>query len=122
MIEDFEFVWMLRGTARFTADEDFSLGPDDLLLVPPGVRHSFQWDETRPSRHGYVHFRPGDVGSVVAPEVRLIQMSGADPLAGLCAYLLWIGSSNHEDWQNWVRLTLEFMLTLVQSGPLPKRG
>jgi AraC family transcriptional regulator len=45
VIDDFEFVWMLRGNARFTAGEEFR---------------------------------------VVVPEVRLIRMSGADPLAGLC--------------------------------------
>jgi AraC family transcriptional regulator len=118
VIEDFEFVWMLQGVAQFTADEDIALEPGELLLVPPGVRHRFQWDQARPSRHGYVHFAPTDVNTVVVPEVRLIQMS-SDPMAGLCAYLLWIGGSNHEGWQNRVRLTLEFMLTLVQSGPLP---
>jgi AraC-like DNA-binding protein len=119
LIEDFEFVWMLRGHARFAAEDEVPLGPGELLLVPPGVRHSFRWDQTGPSRHGYVHFEPADINRIVTPEVRLTRMSGADPLAGLCAYLLWIGGSNHEDWERWVGLTLGFMLRLVDSGPLP---
>jgi AraC family transcriptional regulator len=119
VIEDFEFVWMLRGTARFEVAEVTPLAPGDLLLVPPGIRHRFEWDAAQPSRHGYVHFGPADVGRLPVPMVRLIRMSDADPLAGLCAYLLWIGGGNHDEWQIWQRRTLEFMLALVDSGPLP---
>ena len=72
-----------------------------------------------PSRHGYVHFGIADVGRDVEPRVRLTRMSGVDPLAGLCAYLLWIGRSHHVDWQVWARRALEFMVSLVESGPLP---
>ena len=46
-------------------------------------------------------------------------MSASDPLAGLCAYLLWVGGGGRTDWQITVRRTLEFMLALVQTGPLP---
>src|SRR6266508_4442463 len=64
VIDDFELVWMLRGQARFVADDgDVPLAPGRLLLVPPGVRHGFVWDERRASRHGYVHFRPEEVGA-----------------------------------------------------------
>jgi AraC-like DNA-binding protein len=119
VIEDFEFVWMLRGHATFVDTEERLLTPAELLLVPPGVRHSFRWDEAQASRHGYVHFGPADVAKAVAPEVRLTRMSSNDPLAGLCAYLLWLGGSNLADWQTSVRRTLEFMLTLVQDGLLP---
>jgi AraC-like DNA-binding protein len=119
VIEDFEFVWMLRGNARFTASEELTLEPGALLLVPPGLRHGFRWDPARPSRHGYVHFRPTDIGRDVVPQARLTWMYGADPLSGLCAYLLWIGGTAHGDWQLWVRLTLEYMLTLIDAGPLP---
>jgi AraC family transcriptional regulator len=58
VIDDSEFVWMLRGQALFvTEGEERPLSPGHLLLVPPGVRHSFVWDRRRASRHGYVHFR-----------------------------------------------------------------
>jgi AraC-like DNA-binding protein len=119
VIADFEFVWMLRGRATFVVDAERLLTPGELLLVPPGVRHSFRWDQEQASRHGYVHFGYEDVGLAVVPDVRLTRMSGADPLAGLCAYLLWLGESNLADWQISVRRTLEFMLTLVADGPLP---
>ena len=47
------------------------------------------------------------------------RVSASDPLAGLCAYLLWVGGSGRTDWQVTVRRTLEFMLALVQTGPRP---
>jgi AraC-like DNA-binding protein len=121
VIRDFEFVWMLRGRATFVVDEETLLTPGELLLVPPDVRHSFRWDHEQPSRHGYVHFGYADVGRAIAPAVRLTRMSDSDPLAGLCAYLLWLGGSDLADWQVSVRRTLEFMLTLVADGPLPSQ-
>lgn len=52
-------------------------------------------------------------------EVRLVRMSGEDPLAGLCAYLLWLGTGELGGWQDRAIRTLRFMLDLVHSGPLP---
>jgi AraC-like DNA-binding protein len=121
VIRDFEFVWMLRGRATFVVDEETLLTPGELLLVPPHVRHSFRWDHEQPSRHGYVHFGYADVSRAIAPDVRLTRMSDSDPLAGLCAYLLWLGGSDLADWQVSVRRTLEFMLALVADGPLPSQ-
>jgi AraC-like DNA-binding protein len=120
VIDDFEFVWMLRGRARFTADNDeLLLSPGQLLLVPPGVRHGFVWDQKRASRHGYVHFEPAHPERWPTARVRLHRMTGDDPLAGLCAYLLWLSRSEHDGWRDQVDQTLEFMLALVVSGPLP---
>lgn len=68
VIHDFEFVWMLRGRALFvTPREELPLVPGHLLLVPPGVRHSFEWDQHRASRHGYVHFHPDHIASAPLP-------------------------------------------------------
>jgi len=119
VIKDFEFVWMLQGNARFRASEELPLEPGALLLVPPGLCHGFQWDPARSSRHGYVHFGPADVDRNVVPQAGLTRMSGADPLSGLCAYLLWLGGITHDDWQLWVRRTLDYMLALIDTGPLP---
>lgn len=119
VIRDFEFVWMVQGRATFVVDEETLLTPGELLLVPPEVRHSFRWDQVQPSRHGYVHFGYADVGRGIAPDVRLTRMSDSDPLAGLCAYLLWLGGSSLADWRVSVRRAIEFMLTLVHDGPLP---
>lgn len=50
VIDDFEFVWMLRGQARFVAgDEELMLSPGYLLLVPPGVRHSLRGTSGTPA-------------------------------------------------------------------------
>jgi AraC-like DNA-binding protein len=120
MIDDFEFVWMLRGAAAFTtADGETPLAPGQLLLVPPGLRHGFEWDRRRPSRHGYVHFRAADVAHPPAPQVRLHRMTADDPLAGLCAYLLWLGRGERDGWHRPVLRMLDLMVALVGSGPLP---
>jgi AraC family transcriptional regulator len=121
VIDDFEFVWMLRGQARVTFDErDLPLAPGHLLLVPPGVRHGFVWDQARTSRHGYVHFEPRSRGRRLAlGELRVRPMTVDDPLAGLCAYLLWLGRTDDPRWRQSVRDTLDLMLRLVLDGPLP---
>jgi AraC-like DNA-binding protein len=121
VIDDFEFVWMLRGQARVTVDEgDLPLAPGSLLLVPPGVRHGFVWDQARTSRHGYVHFEPGSRGRRLAlSELRILPMTADDPLAGLCAYLLWSGRTDDSRWRQSVGETLDLMVRLVLSGPLP---
>jgi AraC-like DNA-binding protein len=120
VIDDFEFVWMLRGRARFvTPAEDLTLSPGELLLVPPGVRHSFIWDHLRASRHGYVHFHPTNVRGRVPAEARMRRMTEHDPLAGLCDYLIWLGHEQSGGWEQQVRQTLRFLVTLFVSGPLP---
>ena len=115
VIDDFEFVWMLRGQAHLvTADTELALRPGQLLLVPPGVRHGFRWDQLRPSRHGYVHFRPEEVPAVDEPLLR--RMTEHDPLSGLCAYLLWLGTAG---WEAQAGAVVRQLLTLVLAGPLP---
>ncbi|SMD24488.1 AraC family transcriptional regulator [Kibdelosporangium aridum] len=109
VIEDFEFVWMLRGRATFrSTNRDIVLTPDVLLLVPPGVEHSFDWDTKRPSRHGYVHFDRPDLDK----RVRIQPMR--DPLRGLCGYLL--------SEERAIDQTIDFMLTVIHFGsPEPDR-
>ena len=119
VIADFEFVWMLRGQARFiTQDDSDVLSPGQLLLIPPGVRHGFDWDRMRPSRHGYVHFGP-DPGAepIVVPQLR--PMTPQDPLGGLCAYLLWLGQLEQANWQQAALHAVRLMLKLILSAPLP---
>jgi AraC-like DNA-binding protein len=121
VIDDFEFVWMLRGDAHvMLAGDRLRLRPGHLLLVPPELRHGFAWDPTRPSRHGYVHFEPGSAHTppTSGPSVR--RMTPEDPLSGLCAYLLWLGRGGLEDWEPRAHETLGFMLRLFVAGPLPQ--
>jgi AraC family transcriptional regulator len=120
VIDDSEFVWMLRGQALFVTDGgERPLSPGRLLLVPPGVRHSFVWDRRRASRHGYVHFRPEQVGGRTVVPVQLRRMTERDPLAGLCAYLIWLSQEQPEDWEGRVRETLRFLLGVFASEPIP---
>lgn len=120
VIDDFEFVWMLRGQARvLSVDEKLQLSPGQLVLVPPGVRHSFQWDDRCASRHGYVHFHPEPVLGRAPTRVQVRRMTEHDPLAGLCAYLLWLGHERVDGWEHLARQTLQFLLALFTSGPLP---
>jgi AraC-like DNA-binding protein len=117
VIDDHELVWMLRGRARLmTADDEVSLAPGQLLLLPPGVAHSLSWDPVHPSRHGYLHFAAGDLPR----DVQLRSMTPRDPLAGLCAYLLWLGRREQDDWRPGVCATLRFLLDVFVSGPLPE--
>jgi len=120
-IDDFEFVWMLRGEASFvTDDQERRLLPGRLLLVPPVLRHAFVWDQGRTSRHGYIHFRPEDVGAPAAdPSVRLRAMTEHDPLASLCSYLIWLGRERPEGWMDRSVRSLEVLFSVFASGPLP---
>lgn len=120
-IDDFELVWMLRGQARLVlADRELTLTPGRLLLVPPGVEHAFVWDERRSCRHGYLHFRPEEVGVRLAREIRCRAMTRHDPLAGLCAHLLWLAREPAGDWAGATRRGLRFLLSLLTAGPLPE--
>jgi AraC family transcriptional regulator len=123
VIDDYELVWMLRGQARVVGDDDdhgFELVPGRLLVVPPGVPHGFAWDPRRASRHGYVHF---STTATMPTNLHALQMTPDDPLAGLCAYLLWLGRRTDQDddgWQQPASQALGFLLAVVVSGPLPE--
>jgi AraC family transcriptional regulator len=120
VIDDFELVWMLDGQALFTTeDAEIPLSPGVLLLVPPGVRHAFVWDQRRASRHGYVHFRPDRLGDRDEASARSRRMTDRDPLAGLCAYLIWLGGEQPEGWERHGERTLAFLLELFMSELVP---
>lgn len=126
VIDDYELVWMLRGRARVLDGGDagghaggWVLRPGELLLVPPGVTHGFVWDEGRPSRHGYVHFGPELFDGPRPKELRAQPMTPHDPLAGLCAYLLWLGQLDGPAWRRPAEATLRFLVHLLAVGPMP---
>jgi AraC family transcriptional regulator len=121
VLDDFELVWMLAGQARvMLGGGELPLGPGQLLLVPPGLRHEFHWDPTRPCRHGYVHFVPRGFDGPLPATLELRPMTDDDPLGGLCAYLLWLASAAPDDWQRRSSETLALMLDLFVGGPLPR--
>jgi AraC family transcriptional regulator len=117
VLDDYELVWMLRGQATLRTDDNaLELRPGLVLLIPPGVRHGFEWDIRRPCRHGYVHFGRADAGIPLPRSVHFRRMTAHDPLAGLCSHLLWLG---REPATERARPTLRFLLALLTSGPLP---
>lgn len=108
VLADFEFVWLLRGSAqwRYADDDQVSEGdharalrPGTLLLARPGMRDHFTWDAERPSVHAYVHFSldtsDEDGGPLGDPEGWPLtrSLSAVEPLAALCRYLLWLGGA-----------------------------
>jgi AraC-like DNA-binding protein len=122
-IDDWEFVWMLRGEALFAAGEEVvPLTPGSLLLVTPGLVHAFTWDRRRPSRHGYVHFRPESRVPEFERSYRMRRMSDDDPMAGLCAYLIWLGHQRPSGWRDEATQTLGFLYRLFGSRSLPGDG
>lgn len=120
VLDDYEFVWMVRGHATVTAAVPIELRPGQLLLIPPAYRHGFAWDRKRPSQHGYVHFAAGDLDRRLPREPRVRSMTRQDPLRGLCSYLLWLSSTADDGWQRPARAVVELLVTLLGDGPLPE--
>ncbi len=124
-LADFEFVWLLQGTAEWRYDQgSIALGPNSLLLGRPGVQDSFIWDRTRPTRHAYLHFQlagqpPRLPDPARWPLVRTLPDD--DPLRPLLRYLLNIGEDRSRDHQHTVQEVLRLVLTLFVQGPLPGR-
>jgi AraC family transcriptional regulator len=124
-LEDFEFVWLLQGTAEWRYDQgSIALGPNSLLLGRPGFQDSFIWDRTRSTRHAYLHFRL--VGRLVWlpdparwPLVRTLPDD--DPLRPLLRYLLNLGEDRSGDHRWTIQEVLRLLLTLFVQGPLPDR-
>jgi AraC family transcriptional regulator len=122
-LEDFEFVWLLQGTAEWCYDQgSIALEPNRLLLARPGITDSFIWDRTRPTRHAYLHF--GLVGHLVGlpdparwPLVRTLPDD--DPLRPLLRYLLNLGAVRAGDHQPTVGEVLGLLVRLFVQGPLP---
>ena len=122
-LEDFEFVWLLQGTAEWRYDlGSIPLGPNSLLLGRPGITDSFIWDRTRPTRHAYLHFaligQPGQLPDPARwPLVRTLPDD--DPLRPLLRYLLGLGEHRSGTHQQTTQEVLRLLLTLFVQGPLP---
>jgi AraC family transcriptional regulator len=125
-LPDFEFVWLLTGTAEWRYDQgSLTLGPDRLLLGRPGMVDSFVWDRAVPTRHAYLHFRldgppPELPDPALWPLVRTLPDD--DPLRPLLRYLLALGEDRSGDHRRTVREVLRLLLALFVEGPLPDRG
>jgi len=57
VLEDYEIVLMLEGTASYRADGKMhKVPPDGIILARPGFREKYTWDAHRRTRHAYLHF------------------------------------------------------------------
>lgn len=120
-LSDHEVVWMLAGRATLTGDEPRELAAGDVLLLPPGLRHGITWQGDRhgmPTRHGYLHFDAEAVPRDLPAASTLVRASADDPLSGVCAYLLWLGTTA-EGTDPLVVRSLDFLLELILDAPLP---
>jgi AraC family transcriptional regulator len=122
-LEDFEFVWLLQGTAEWLYDlGSIALGPNSLLLGRPGITDSFVWDRTRPTRHAYLHFRLDGCLAWLPDSARwpLVQtLPDDDPLRPLLRYVLSLGEHRSSTHQQTTQEVLRLLLTLFVRGPLP---
>jgi AraC-like DNA-binding protein len=120
LLPDYEFVWLLQGTAEWRYDQgSIALGTNSLLLGRPGMRDAFVWDRERPTRHAYLHFRldgrlAGLPDPALWPLVR--RLPDDDPLRPLLRYLLKVGEDRSTG------EVLRLLLTLFVRGPLPDRA
>jgi len=118
---DFELVWMLSGVARWRhlqAERELALHAGDVLLIHPGTRDEFQWDEQVPTRHGYLHFKASGADVTGWPSRRSAQIPG--PLGGLLDYLLWLGEEPTPGWQGRADDILAATVRAFVDGPLPE--
>src|SRR5918998_6357912 len=70
-LHDFEFVWVLRGSAVWTVRQRPAAAPVDCLLRPgtlalarAGTVDSYHWDDDMGTTHAYVHFAMDPAGLV----------------------------------------------------------
>ena len=122
-LEDFEFVWLLQGTAEWRYDQgSIALGPNSLLLGRPGITDSFSWDRTRPTRHAYLHFElTGRLPELPDPArwPLLRTLPDDDPLRPLLRYLLNLSKHPSGTHQQTTQQVLRLLLTLFVQAPLP---
>jgi AraC family transcriptional regulator len=122
VLDDFEFVWLLSGSARWECgDLELPLRPGTLLLARPGMRHRFAWDPRRPTVHAYVHFSVPSLGSLPAPSSWPVTraLTPADPMAALCRYLVWLSRTPGAATAARTNDVVGWLLDLFVAGPLP---
>jgi AraC-like DNA-binding protein len=131
---DFEFVWILSGSATWTihrggglrgpaAGRPLLLRPGTLLLAPSGVVDSFQWDPAQPTRHAWAHFRIDDSARLPDPATWPLvhDLSTVPVLEGICSYLIELSNQPLAAAQPRSAQLLALLLDLVVRGPLAER-
>jgi AraC-like DNA-binding protein len=125
-LHDFEFVWLLRGSAVWTVRQMPSGVPDDrplrsgmLALARAGTVDSYHWDDDMSSTHAYVHFGLDQtrLGSTAGwPATR--SMTASPVLGGICDYLLQLATTPSQRARERSDQLLGLLLDLFLNGPL----
>ena len=125
-LHDFEFVWVLRGSAIWTVRQtpsavpiDRVLRPGSLALARAGTVDSYHWDDDMNSTHAYVHFGLDavDLGPTAGwPATR--SMTASPILGGICDYLLQLATTPSQRARERSDQLLELLLDLFLNGPL----
>jgi AraC-like DNA-binding protein len=119
----FQFVWILAGSASWSCGTaTVGLQRGRLLLVRPGMRDTFEWDDVVPTRHAYVHFQLERAAMLEPlddwPLTRPIDERD-NPMGGLCRYLLWLGDARPGGWERRAQDVLNLLVATFVTGPLP---
>lgn len=119
-LRDHEFVWVLQGSADWSAGgERIHLEPGWLLLLRPGMRDRFDWDRERPTRHAYCHFTaPASERAHAGRRLRALTPGG--PLESLCRYALTLHFGRSPNAAERLREVLSLMMTVFDEGPVPE--
>lgn len=125
-LQDFEFVWVLRGSAVWTVGHNSSAAPDDCVLRPgtlalarAGTVDSYHWDDGMSSTHAYVHF--GIDTAVLGPTSgwpATRSMTASPVLGGICDYLLQLATTPSQSARERSDQLLGLLLDLFLHGPL----
>jgi AraC-like DNA-binding protein len=124
-LRDHEFVWVLKGSARWTVDapggtQEVTLTPGMLALARQGTRDHYAWDPRRPSAHAFVHFSIDLDATQDSRRWPLVRSLADQPvLDGLCSYLLGLAADGSVAAQARSAQVLEWLFDLFVHGPLP---
>ncbi|MCC6682630.1 MAG: AraC family transcriptional regulator [Phycisphaeraceae bacterium] len=95
---DFEFLWIITGSARCRFDgQVFDAPTDTVLLGRPGMTHEYDWDTRQRTLHAFFHFSfdysEGDWMPLSSWPI-LRPMSADDLLRPLFRYVIGLAQSN----------------------------
>lgn len=125
-LPDFELLWMLDGsTVRHLAGGPaVELRPGTLSLGRPGTTETYHWDPGTQSSHAYVHFRVTDPADLPHPDQwpDTREMTRTPLLAGLCQYLLDLGTEPGPDAVPRTQQCLALLLDIFLRGPWGDHG
>lgn len=120
-MRDYEFVWLLRGSAVWTVNDDqHLLRPGMIALARPGVVDCYQWDPEQPSTHAYVHFGLTGVERLPEQWPAVRSLAALPVLDGSCRYLLQLAGDPSAESARRRDQLLELMVDIFVTGPVPR--